>query len=38
LAPGRWRIEIVANGTPPYVIKPASPLPPSRTVQIEGAA
>jgi len=39
LAPGRWRIEIVANGTPPYVIKPASPLPPVKgPVQIEGAA
>ena len=23
-APGRWRIEIVANGTPPYVIKPVN--------------
>src|SRR3954453_10157124 len=38
-APGRFRIEIGANGTAPYVIKLASPLPPIKgPVQIEGVA
>jgi 3-dehydroshikimate dehydratase len=37
--PGRFRIEIAPVGQAPYVIKPASPLPPIKgPVQIEGAA
>ena len=38
-APGRFRIEITPVGQAPYVIKPASSLPPIKgPVQIEGAA
>ena len=38
-APGRFRIEIDPAGQAPYVIKPASALPPIKgPVQIEGAA
>ncbi len=38
-APGRHRIEIAAVGRPPYVIRPASPLPEIRgPVQIVGTA
>ena len=38
-APGNYRIEIRAVGQPPYVIKPASALPPILgPVSIEGAA
>ena len=38
-APGRYRIEIAAAGTPPYVIKPAALLPAIKgPVQITGAA
>jgi 3-dehydroshikimate dehydratase len=37
-APGRYRIEIEAVGSPPYVIRPNAPLPPVKgPVQIEGA-
>jgi 3-dehydroshikimate dehydratase len=37
--PGRFRIEIARVGHAPYVIKPASPLPPIKgPAQIEGAA
>ena len=38
-APGRYRIEIEAVGSPPYVIKPAAPLPAVKgPAKIEGAA
>ena len=38
-APGRFRIEIAPTGPAPYVIKPASPLPPIKgPVEIEGTA
>ena len=38
-APGRYRIEIAPVGDAPYVIKPASPLPPIKgPARIEGAA
>ena len=38
-APGRFRIEIAPTGPAPYVIKPASPLPPIKgPVVIEGTA
>ena len=38
-APGRHRIEIAAVGRPPYVIRPASPLPEIKgPVQIVGGA
>jgi 3-dehydroshikimate dehydratase len=38
-APGRYRIEIAAAGTPPYVIKPTALLPAIKgPVQIAGAA
>jgi 3-dehydroshikimate dehydratase len=38
-APGRYRIEIEAVGSPPYVIKPNAPLPPVKgPAVIEGAA
>jgi 3-dehydroshikimate dehydratase len=38
-APGRYRIEIEAMGSPPYVIRPNAPLPPVMgPVHIEGAA
>ncbi len=38
-APGRFRIELAPTGQAPYVIKPASPLPPIKgPVQIEGMA
>jgi 3-dehydroshikimate dehydratase len=38
-APGRYRIEIEAVGSPPYVIKPAAPLPPIKgPALIEGTA
>lgn len=38
-SPGRHRIEIAGVGSPPYVIRPASPLPPiAGPVVIEGTA
>jgi 3-dehydroshikimate dehydratase len=38
-APGRYRIEIEAVGSAPYVIKPNAPLPPIKgPVSIEGTA
>jgi 3-dehydroshikimate dehydratase len=38
-APGRYRIEIEAVGSAPYVIKPNAPLPPIKgPASIEGAA
>jgi 3-dehydroshikimate dehydratase len=38
-APGRYRIEIDAVGSAPYVIKPAAPLPPIKgPARIEGTA
>jgi 3-dehydroshikimate dehydratase len=38
-APGRYRIDIEAVGSAPYVIKPTAPLPPVKgPARIEGAA